>query len=366
MPTYRDLKSEIESALEHAIDASDVKVHGVTARIKEIASFRNKFAKKRYADPLTDMKDIVAARVVCLFPSDLPKIDRIIRDTFLVTDVEDKGNVPSPDLWRYVSIHYDCQIRPSYQGPHYDHIKGQNFEIQVRTILQDAWASVEHYLAYKGKHSIPDELKREFSALAGLFHIADQSFQRLYDESKRSEKEAEALVKHVLAYFATAATAEEENPHKQDIAFPWLQILRKWPTISRQQIMENQPTGEGHVLIDRGTAKALLRQLYPDRESGDDLDYSEFVEELAAVDIVSILTLRQFLIQEEARTLEAERAEPPTESALDHSPTRFTDVGFARTSMSSAIPEFHVTEGDEYGDEGCADADNLGDSDGDE
>ena len=58
-------------------------------------------------------------------------------------------------------------------------LHGIKFEIQCRTILQNAWASVSHRLAYKGEASIPEALRKDFHALAGLFYVADKHFELL-------------------------------------------------------------------------------------------------------------------------------------------------------------------------------------------
>ena len=60
-------------------------------------------------------------------------------------------------------------------------VTGKPFEIQVRTIAQDAWASVSYHLDYKKEETIPVELRRDFYALSGLFYIADQHFKILRD-----------------------------------------------------------------------------------------------------------------------------------------------------------------------------------------
>ena len=53
------------------------------------------------------------------------------------------------------------------------------FEIQVRTIGQDAWASVSHHLAYKQETSFPPDQFRDLYALSALFYLADTHFEFL-------------------------------------------------------------------------------------------------------------------------------------------------------------------------------------------
>lgn len=259
------------------------------------------------------MSDLVGARIVCLFLDDLPIINGVLRNIFDVFDKEDKTARAKPELFRYRSIHYQARIRRDHVGPHYDNIKHLDFEIQARTILQDAWASVEHTLAYKGPRSIPNELKRDINALVGLFHVADKSFQHLRDEITRSEENAKELIEDRAEKVAAGHTGSDDD-----------------------------------VPINRGTLKAFLRQLYPDREASDDLDYSGFVEELAAVHVVTISRLREILT-DRALGEDAQRplvAEQPF--SLNKNGFYFTDVGIARQVLDATIEEYKLpAAGDE-------------------
>jgi hypothetical protein len=64
-------------------------------------------------------------------------------------------------------------------------------EIQIRTILQHAWAEIEHDLEYKSETN-PPEIRRRFAALSALLEIADREFEDI----RRQEEE---LRKHVAA-----------------------------------------------------------------------------------------------------------------------------------------------------------------------
>jgi ppGpp synthetase/RelA/SpoT-type nucleotidyltranferase len=55
--------------------------------------------------------------------------------------------------------------------------------VQIRTVLQHAWAEFEHDIRYKG--TIPDEhapdLDRRFTLAAGLLELADREFSTIRD-----------------------------------------------------------------------------------------------------------------------------------------------------------------------------------------
>jgi putative GTP pyrophosphokinase len=304
--TFEDLRIEVEKVLVDAIDAVPLKIHVPLSRVKTISSFREKIVKKRnegepYHDPFTEMHDIVGVRITCLFLDDLDVVDGIIRELFEDIKHDDKvKNVPH-DKFGYRSVHYDCHLPTSFSGPRYDHIKTITFEIQVRTILQDAWAVVEHTLGYKGPNSIPDESKADFAALVGLFHLADKTFQQIRVKSLQQDIKAEADVTTVTAHFTA----------------------------------EGVVSLGGTLKIDRSTLKALLHRRYGDRELDSDSAVSELVEELAEAGIASIEDLILLLNEQNDRGLEVEADDPPIDDDNGEYGS-FTAVGFVRTCVALA------------------------------
>jgi hypothetical protein len=68
-------------------------------------------------------------------------------------------------------------------------------EIQVRTILQHAWAEIEHDIVYKSSEDIPFELRRKFASLAGLVEIADREFEALRQDEIKIRKEIHETIR---------------------------------------------------------------------------------------------------------------------------------------------------------------------------
>ena len=59
-------------------------------------------------------------------------------------------------------------------------------EVQVRTILQDAWAEVEHELIYKSHFRFPnsDSIRKKLAAVNASLSLADMIFQEIRDAQK--------------------------------------------------------------------------------------------------------------------------------------------------------------------------------------
>jgi hypothetical protein len=125
------------------------------------------------------------------------KVDQVIETEFSVTEKSDKAEVlKQQERLGYQSIHYLVSLGPKRTSlPEYRPFKDMVAEIQVRTILQHAWAEIEHDIQYKSVETIPTSIRRRFMSLAGLFEIADREFQAIQDEDERLMKEARVSVK---------------------------------------------------------------------------------------------------------------------------------------------------------------------------
>jgi putative GTP pyrophosphokinase len=178
---YEQLKNGAWYQLDHAIKSQKIKTHSIESRIKTFDSFADKVSQKGLTDPFNQINDIVGLRVVCLFLSDLDKIGNIVKTTFELIDKDNKIDNDTKDVFGYMAIHYVVRLKTIPTG--LQQASKTPFEIQVRTIAQDAWASISHHLTYKKGKTIPENWERDFNALSGLFYVADQHFKMIEQES---------------------------------------------------------------------------------------------------------------------------------------------------------------------------------------
>jgi hypothetical protein len=76
--------------------------------------------------------------------------------------------------------------------PEYAKFKNITFELQIRTIIQDAWSVLDHKIKYK--KNIPNELKRRIIRLSALFEVADEEFLRIKGETQKEQEKAKTEV----------------------------------------------------------------------------------------------------------------------------------------------------------------------------
>jgi hypothetical protein len=133
-------------------------------------------------------------RIICYFANQVDKVAEIIDSNFIVHPElsTDKRKVLDPDRFGYLSLHYVVELsedRAKLQE--YGKFKNLLCEVQMRSILQHAWAEIEHDLGYKSSMEIPREIRRRFCRLAGLLELADDEFEGIKEDiTQYSEKVA--------------------------------------------------------------------------------------------------------------------------------------------------------------------------------
>ncbi len=190
-PALVALGASLQARVEAMLAAGGVSVLGVSHRIKSPRSLARKLARPdRIYRRLDDLTDLVGLRIITFFEDSIEQVAQLIEQHFRV-DLDrsvDKRRLHDPASFGYRSLHYVCH-------PPAELATGQSgdwpFEIQIRTVLQHAWAEIEHDLGYKSPESIPLVARRRFSRLAGLLEIADSEFVELrrflegYEQSLR-------------------------------------------------------------------------------------------------------------------------------------------------------------------------------------
>ena len=178
-PDYEQLSSEVAFILDKRLKEESIPISLVTHRAKDLESLLEKIKRKGYRDPLKQNEDFAGVRVVHLFRDDFARITELIERDFKVIRRETKADPAKPREFGYDANHLVVRLSGNLRGPRYDHLRPLKCEIQVRTVVQDAWAVVEHYLNYKDHRS--PESQRVLSGLAATFELADKQFQDVRD-----------------------------------------------------------------------------------------------------------------------------------------------------------------------------------------
>ncbi len=190
---YEDHLPFIEATLHSLyLEVSQLlELHGFTPTINyRVKRFDPYFEKLRKQNLRGDGKnshqidDFLGIRIICPFLEDIDSIERLLSTSFEVLETERKSAQHSFREFGYDSVHLSIQAnRKMFNAP----IPGVRnvCEIQLRTILQEAWAEVEHELIYKSDISMPKELaRRKLAALNASLALSDLIFQEIRDCQK--------------------------------------------------------------------------------------------------------------------------------------------------------------------------------------
>lgn len=186
---YEKLCAEVAYILNRELNKSDIEFSNITYRAKTLNSFLEKIQRKSYRNPLSEITDFAGVRVVCLYVDDLPKLERIIGEQFEIIEKIDKLTARKTDQFGYGAIHFVVCLGKNASGARYDDLKNLVCEIQTRTVLQDAWAIIDHHLVYKNESNIPTVLRSRLNLLADNFESADEKFSDLRAEREEYLKE---------------------------------------------------------------------------------------------------------------------------------------------------------------------------------
>ncbi len=178
-----DLGPVVVSLLKELLRASTIRVHSVDHRVKKQADLRRKLSEKGTSyESLSDVHDLLGVRIITFFPDEVDLVADLVEKQFEIDPENsvDKRALLDPDRFGYLSRHYVvCLDEYRTQLAEHARFADRKFEIQIRSILQHAWAEIEHDLGYHTKESVPREIRRRFSRLAGLLEIADSEFEAI-------------------------------------------------------------------------------------------------------------------------------------------------------------------------------------------
>lgn len=195
---YKAFGQKLQGLVEDLLATEGITVHSVSFRRKDRASLEKKLNKQGSTYRcLADVTDVCGLRVITYFEDEVKAVSNVLHREFKV-DAEnsvDKADSLDPDRFGYLSVHHVVSNRVDRNNlSEYKRYADLKAEIQVRSILQHAWAEIEHDLGYKSRDGIPKPVRRRFSRLAGLFELADQEFRTIREELSSYSNEVSANI----------------------------------------------------------------------------------------------------------------------------------------------------------------------------
>jgi putative GTP pyrophosphokinase len=194
---YEEFADGLRSILRVALREEQITVQTIEARGKSVDSLRAKAERPhegdanrpKYVDPLAEITDLAGVRVIVFLEQDTAEVGNLIRRVF---DVPEDFFVDAPSGYR--GHHFIVALGENRRELlEYKRFGMRRAEIQVRTVLQHAWAEIEHGIGYKPTMPVPEAIRRQLRDLSGTLGTADHGLQEVASRVERD------LIAHVSA-----------------------------------------------------------------------------------------------------------------------------------------------------------------------
>lgn len=190
MSIYGDRLSQLETivkkgnSLIHEIIDEETLENGISPieyykhRIKDEKSLIEKLNRKGFpitmSSVYTNIHDLVGFRIICTYISGINRVAEKIIQNENIELIDSKDYIKHPKANGYRSLHLIVKFKDS----------DVTFEIQLRTIAMDSWASLEHHMKYKKEIKHKDLIVAELKRCADEMSSTDLTMQAIYDMIK--------------------------------------------------------------------------------------------------------------------------------------------------------------------------------------
>lgn len=159
-------------------------IEHVKARLKKPESIVKKLKRRGYESNIENMvryvNDIAGIRITCSFTSDIYRLAEMIANQSDLTVLSIKDYIKKPKESGYQSYHMLVTV-PIYLS---DSVIDTKVEIQVRTVAQDFWATLEHKIYYKFEGNAPKYISEELRQCAKIVSNLDDRMLHLNEAIK--------------------------------------------------------------------------------------------------------------------------------------------------------------------------------------
>ena len=201
----RFIASKIQTALiESGHSPALIKIP-VLPRVKDVASAVGKIGRKGYVNPVLQMTDLVGVRFVVLLTEDIqilcdiisaePSWKAEVSKDFLL---EIENNTKSFD---YQSKHFEIRPLDDLVIDGVSVNKALCCEVQIRTLLQHAYAEMVHDNIYKPKGLVTTSAERHVARSMALIETTDDLFSRTIKLLEEANAPRAALAKDLEEIF---------------------------------------------------------------------------------------------------------------------------------------------------------------------
>ncbi|KAB8234959.1 uncharacterized protein BDW43DRAFT_48053 [Aspergillus alliaceus] len=300
-PKYVKLSEFLHGELQTLI--IDVAPHAIVqTRAKSVPSFAEKIFRKPHENPCGEFTDLCGGRIITHTTDEAKAVSQLIEERYN-TDAKNFADHTSrlkPGEFGYRSVHYIVRFAPEDLGSTCEdlcNMENLRAEIQIRTLLEHAWADVSYEYAYKPDFEMPVRYQRETFCVAALLEDADDMFSRIRNGLRQysvsygtymSPSQIREKIELLRFVLDTAAVSDRE---KVELSFKIgslaLELDKKEDWATAIQLLDKQKASKNPaVLLRLGSLICLLRCDNPKgREFLEGQHYLQSAVETSASDV---------------------------------------------------------------------------------
>jgi putative GTP pyrophosphokinase len=188
-PVYEAFTTNSYELLRKLIEDVGIEFASMEKRTKSVDSLKDKVGRGDKAgkyNSLQEITDLSGIRIIAFLKEDCKRISELLGKAFVVDEINsiDKEDEIDPDRFGYQSIHLILSYSDDrLKLPEFRKFVGLKFEVQVKTLLQHTWSTIDWKLRYKRLSEAPKRLRRRLFRISALLDAADDELSYVYKQA---------------------------------------------------------------------------------------------------------------------------------------------------------------------------------------
>lgn len=249
-PKYESVMENVSELIKKLLSIHERQYYEIKTRVKSPEGFLKKvyqgqdsYGNPSYRNP-SQIVDLAGIRIIAYLASELKDIYDLVSSAVSIIEVREKHNERG-----YNAKHIIATLSEQRKDlPEYEKIKDIQFEIQFKTILQHAWAEIEHDRIYKYEGDVPPGIPKKFSNLATKLLKIDKTFQDISDTIETGPKEILSNIKQGILNIPIDAISLKQYVNVKFGDLPTVKLL--YGVLGTKTILEELKTMGIRTLSD--------------------------------------------------------------------------------------------------------------------
>ena len=188
---YVAFTKSVDDLLKILLDEIGVDIFAIESSTKSIDTLLEDARRQANGGgnsaPAPAVNDISSLKIVTFLNEDCDRISAVIRRAFEVDEASslDKTAILNADRFDYRSIRLVVSFSAARVAlPEFKRYAGLKAEIEVRTLLQHAWAAINAKFGYRTEADAPREMRRKLYRIGAFLDAADEDFAVMWSQRR--------------------------------------------------------------------------------------------------------------------------------------------------------------------------------------